>query len=230
MIALRGNPMRVADLFCSFSGEVGVAIPQGSMVTFLRFAGCPLECAWCDTPETQPILSGSCIPIVSLKQMLVEFGGHYLIITGGEPAIQPKLEMLLNVIAPMYDKIVIETSGGFDLSYMREVSKEKISFCVDYKLPSSGVHENYVGKFNYSKLGSSDVIKFPIATEDDAKLAIMVAKELQEKFMLADIPMLAFSLVGSWPEGSADWLFEELSFHRINGTINVQVHKILCVK
>jgi organic radical activating enzyme len=45
----RGTTLNVSEMFVSFQGE---GVHAGRRQLFVRLAGCPLRCAWCDTPES----------------------------------------------------------------------------------------------------------------------------------------------------------------------------------
>lgn len=72
---------RVADIFQSIRGE---AIAQGEESVFIRFAGCNLNCPYCDTNFTD-------YEEYTLQDVLEElerYPGEYVCLTGGEPTLQ----------------------------------------------------------------------------------------------------------------------------------------------
>ncbi|MEU3622484.1 7-carboxy-7-deazaguanine synthase QueE [Amycolatopsis coloradensis] len=101
----------------TFQGE---GPSTGRYAHFIRLFGCHLSCTWCDTPQThdparhdlaaeQRILS-----IEDILSWLASTPADLLVITGGEPLLQPRaLERLLCAIREreLATDVEIETSG-----------------------------------------------------------------------------------------------------------------------
>ena len=79
--------MKVIEIFESIQGE-GVHI--GKAVTFLRLAGCNLHCPWCDTKESWGDV-GEEMTIAEILEKVNSYRSSIVVITGGEPTIQPLL-------------------------------------------------------------------------------------------------------------------------------------------
>lgn len=79
----------IVEIFESLQGE---GFNTGMPAIFIRFGKCNLACPWCDTNYHQ-------FKRWSLSQILNKvrsFSAKNIIITGGEPTIVPKLEIVLN--------------------------------------------------------------------------------------------------------------------------------------
>lgn len=80
----------IVEIFSSIQGE---GYWSGKAAVFIRFAGCNLDCSWCDTKyakEPTEMLS-----VVSIGERVFSFGaGRHIVITGGEPTIQNERLML----------------------------------------------------------------------------------------------------------------------------------------
>ncbi len=50
------NRVQLSEIFTSIEGE---GILFGTKTMFIRMAGCPLNCRWCDTAYALPIDSGT---------------------------------------------------------------------------------------------------------------------------------------------------------------------------
>lgn len=74
---------------------------------FIRFGKCNLACPWCDTNYNQFDM----ISLDEIMQTVRNFTAQNIIITGGEPTIQPDLEILLNQLKAEGYFIAIETNG-----------------------------------------------------------------------------------------------------------------------
>lgn len=77
------------EVFSSIQGE-GLLV--GKRQIFIRFAGCNLNCSYCDTPESRDPSCGEELSADQLQGMvenLVTPDFHSLSITGGEPLLYP---------------------------------------------------------------------------------------------------------------------------------------------
>ncbi len=80
--------VRLSEIFTSVEGE---GILYGTKTLFVRLAGCPFTCFYCDTPESLPLDSGKEYTIEQACQMIDENlqGNTYKVnFTGGEPLVQ----------------------------------------------------------------------------------------------------------------------------------------------
>ena len=94
----------IVEIFESLQGE---GFNTGMPAIFIRFGKCNLACPWCDTNYHQ-------FKRWSLSQILNKvrsFSAKNIIITGGEPTIVPKLEIVLNQLKSLGYFLAIETNG-----------------------------------------------------------------------------------------------------------------------
>lgn len=80
--------VKLSEIFTSIEGE-GVLF--GTKTMFVRLAGCPLKCHWCDTSYAIPMDSGGNFSADEVKQMIADelLPNTYKVnFTGGEPLIQ----------------------------------------------------------------------------------------------------------------------------------------------
>jgi 7-carboxy-7-deazaguanine synthase len=105
---LKRLELRIAELFYSIQGE-GALIGVPSV--FVRTSGCNLRCSWCDTPYTSWRPEGVDL---TLDQILNEVRAHparHVVVTGGEPMIQPEIVALTQRLRDARLHITIETAG-----------------------------------------------------------------------------------------------------------------------
>ncbi|MEW6605778.1 MAG: 7-carboxy-7-deazaguanine synthase QueE [Thermoproteota archaeon] len=79
---------KLSEIFTSIEGE---GILFGTKTMFVRLAGCPLKCYWCDTPYALPLDSGSDYSIDEVKDLVsknLHPNTYKVNFTGGEPLIQ----------------------------------------------------------------------------------------------------------------------------------------------
>jgi len=101
---------RVNELFWSIQGE---GVQAGRTAVFIRLQGCPVGCAWCDSKLTW-YAGGSRMSAEEIVYRVSELPrSELLIITGGEPLIQP-LDHLIDLLRLRFNRgITIETSGVY---------------------------------------------------------------------------------------------------------------------
>lgn len=80
---------RIVEIFESLQGE---GFNTGMPSIFIRFGKCNLACPWCDTDYNRYETKA----LGEIMQIVNNFTARHIIITGGEPTIQPKLELLLS--------------------------------------------------------------------------------------------------------------------------------------
>lgn len=94
----------LVEIFASLQGEGRNA---GRPATFIRFAGCNLSCSWCDTDRSERFVR----TLPDLVAEVEELGRRSVIITGGEPTVQPGLDVLLAELKKRGFWIALETNG-----------------------------------------------------------------------------------------------------------------------
>ena len=124
---------RISEIFSSIQGE---GVYAGQKQIFVRFSGCNLNCAYCDTDfnSFQEYESNA------LYSKIESFGGeiHSVSFTGGEPLLQKDfLKEFLPLIKRGGYKTYLETNGTLPES-LDEVAGSVDIIAMDIKLPSSG--------------------------------------------------------------------------------------------
>ncbi len=100
--------MRISEIFYSLQGEGTLA---GLPSVFVRLAGCPLRCRWCDTKYALQSTAGTNYSIDKIIQTVGQFQSKFVVITGGEPMINPDLPQLTKQLKALGKHITIETAG-----------------------------------------------------------------------------------------------------------------------
>ncbi|MDK4650568.1 7-carboxy-7-deazaguanine synthase QueE [Kingella kingae] len=99
---------RIVEIFETLQGE---GYNTGMPSVFIRFGKCNLACHWCDTNYNE-------FGMMTLSQIMVkvhEFSAKNIIITGGEPTIQPHLVALLDCLKSEGYFLAMETNGLKDV-------------------------------------------------------------------------------------------------------------------
>lgn len=95
--------MKVVEIFDSMQGEGEY---MGVMCTFVRFPGCNLQCPFCDEHEKYSKAVEMDIPDIVAK-----CNYNIVVLTGGEPTLQPLLNDLVDALHAAYHLVHIETNG-----------------------------------------------------------------------------------------------------------------------
>jgi 7-carboxy-7-deazaguanine synthase len=107
--------MRLTEIFHSLQGE---GILSGTPSVFIRLAGCPWRCRWCDTKYAWDFSAGQEYAEGELVEVVKRYGCDHVVITGGEPMIGPDLAAragLAELTHRLHDAgmhVTIETAGG----------------------------------------------------------------------------------------------------------------------
>ncbi|MDP4143804.1 MAG: radical SAM protein [Bacillota bacterium] len=180
-----GTRLPVVEIFTSISGE---GISAGEVVTFIRCAGCNLRCSYCDTKYSYNEKSNEneyLLPEEILKR-IEELGCKKIIITGGEPLEENKQKRYLPLyLASKGYNIRIETNGSTSFYTQKELElfnarREKISYAVDVKCPSSQMDKKDIMHKNSLELKQGDEIKFIVGSDEDINFAMDIIKKYKE--------------------------------------------------
>ena len=96
--------MRINEIFTSIQGE---GFFTGVPAVFVRTSGCNLQCSFCDTDHQD----GEEMSIETILKEVEKSNIHHIVITGGEPTIQPELSQLVEQLHANKYFIQIETNG-----------------------------------------------------------------------------------------------------------------------
>jgi len=99
---MRSN-YNISEIFYSIQGE---GAWTGAPSIFIRFAGCNLNCPWCDTNH----ISRRVLSLAGLLSNIAPYKSRRVILTGGEPALQVCEEMVAAFKHEGYI-VHIETNG-----------------------------------------------------------------------------------------------------------------------
>lgn len=104
--------MKISEVFATIQGE---GILAGVPSLFIRTSGCNLRCHWCDTPYTSWTPEGEDWSLDRLMDWVRAHASYrHVVLTGGEPMIQPQLPELTRRLREAALHITIETAGTVD--------------------------------------------------------------------------------------------------------------------
>lgn len=210
---------RIVEKFVSINGEAKAA---GELACFIRFAGCNLDCSYCDTKwANSKDVPYEIMSKEDIYNYIKETGVRNVTLTGGEPLIQENIEELIRMLAA--DKtlrIELETNGSVPIAKYADIG-DNVVFTLDYKLPGSGM-DGHMVMDNYSYIGKKDAVKFVVSDESD----LDCAREIINRFHLDEITTvyLSSSFSRIEPKDIVDYMIE----HGMNKVkLQLQLHKYI---
>lgn len=96
--------MKVNEIFNSLQGEGALT---GNAAIFIRFSGCNLKCPFCDTEHS----SAHETSIEDIMSEIAKYPSKLVVLTGGEPTLQPDLYNLVLKLKQAGKCVAIETNG-----------------------------------------------------------------------------------------------------------------------
>ncbi len=201
----------VSEIFHSIQGESTWA---GMPCTFVRLAGCNLDCRYCDTQYARS--GGQSMTIQEILGRLDRWHCNLVEITGGEPLLQDECHDFCRALADRGKTVLLETNGSRDISTV----DPRVIRILDVKCPGSGMaHQNHWQ--NLDIVGPRDEVKFVITNRDDFDWAC----DLVTGHHLLDRCPVLFSaaLPDLSPSVLADWILAS----GLPLRLQVQLHKIL---
>jgi 7-carboxy-7-deazaguanine synthase len=219
--------MFLIELYKSVQGESSFT---GLPCIFVRFAGCNLRCAWCDSEYTftggkaftQDEVMAQVEALAPCK--LVEF-------TGGEPMLQAKeLLPLMDALLARGYTLMMETSGERPLDAVpKDVHK-----IVDVKCPGAGAAAGSFRMENLAALTKRDEVKFVLTNRADYEFARGFIAEhglrarvggilLSPAFRKNPSPLRTVENATLDPRVLVEWMMED----GIDARLSLQIHKFI---
>jgi 7-carboxy-7-deazaguanine synthase len=219
MVNKENMMLNINDIFCSFDGEIN-AFGQGRRTVFVRFQGCNLKCSWCDQPEAINWKEEKqTMTITDTVDKILEYQCDKVTITGGEPLFQEY--MLNDLVCELKQhsiKISVETNGTLEPS--RLLFHLVDSWIVDVKpfLPEKDL------LFPYKELRPTDFVKFIVTDTEDFYDSLHIFDQINNDRTNYYWSAIESDNFGVWQ------LINLLDEYKINGGINIQLHKLLELK
>lgn len=206
--------MNVNEIFTTIEGETTWT---GIPMLFIRFTGCPLRCAYCDT--TYAYTEGTPYSIDQLMNVVENAGLSIVHLTGGEPLDQSDLPELVHRLTEAGYRVVIETGGSRDI---KPVIRDNVHIMLDVKTPGSSMdNHNQLENFPLMR-AHTDEFKFVICDRDDFDWSLDQIREhklLRSGCVINMSP--AFPTLE--PRTLAEWILET----RMPLRLNCQLHKFI---
>jgi 7-carboxy-7-deazaguanine synthase len=201
--------VKLYEIYTSIQGETHLA---GLPCTLVRFAACDLRCTYCDTP--QAFVGGEEVPRAAIVRDVVARAVPLVLLTGGEPLLQPELPALIRELCDLGHQVMVETGGHRDIS---PLPGETI-IILDVKTPGSGEVER-MRWANLDLLGAKDAVKFVVCSREDYLWAREVIRERDLSARCQVLLSPSFNQLA--PRELVAWMLED----RVAARLNLQLHK-----
>lgn len=215
----------VVEQFTSINGE---GIKAGQLAVFVRFAGCNLNCSYCDTSwANQKDTNYQIMNEQEILNEILKTGVSNVTLTGGEPLLEDQMEFLLEILLSVPElSIEIETNGSVALEEFQKIAERKkawdrLSFTMDYKLPGSGM-ETRMCLENYKILQKKDTVKFVCSDRKDLERAEQIIREYQ---LIERCHVYLSPVFGKIDPAEMVLFMKERNLNKVN--LQLQLHKFI---
>jgi 7-carboxy-7-deazaguanine synthase len=202
--------MRVTEIFFSIQGE---GTRAGRPCVFVRFTGCDLRCNYCDTAYA---FTGG--REASREEILAEVARHpcrLVLLTGGEPMLQPELPGLARDLLDRGYEVLVETHGQAPLDALPGA----VVRIADVKTPGSGEPATELAWLE--RLLPHDEVKFVVSSEADFRWSLEV---IRRQGLEGRVTVLVGPVLGRVePRDLARWILES----GVAARLNLQLHKVV---
>lgn len=207
------SQLRVHEIYTSIQGEsTAVGLP----CVFIRLAGCPLRCGYCDTPHALEFDSGNWMSIDEIIRQVRLASPQLVLVTGGEPLAQKQTTELLQALLQEKQMVQLETSGAISVKNV----PDQVVKVLDIKTPGSGEAErNHWQNLEY--LTERDEVKFVLLDRQDYEWARNVVRQ-----QLQDSPA-AILFSPCWGSLNARELVAWILEDALNVRMQLQLHKVI---
>ena len=210
---------QVVEIFESINGEGKRA---GQLATFVRLAGCNLNCSYCDTTwANEAGVASTWMTKEEIDQKISEAGAFNVTVTGGEPLLRQGMEELLSYLVRKEERVIeIETNGSVNLTPYLSIDP-RVVMTMDYKLPDSGMEEQMYLP-NLEKLRPQDTVKFVAGSRKDLEKAEKIMKTYH---LIGHCNCYLSPVFGKIePEEMVEFM-KEKNLNEVN--LQIQMHKVI---
>lgn len=202
--------MQVTEIFWSIQGEGSRA---GRPCVLVRFTGCDLRCGYCDTAYA--FHGGRPMSLAEILAEVERYPGKLVLLTGGEPMLQPELPILARQLLQRGCEVLVETHGQRPLDAL----PPEVVRIADVKTPGSGEETTDFGYLE--RLGPGDEVKFVICSREDFRWSLDVIRRHRLEGRLEVLLSPSHGQVD--PRDLARWMLES----GVKARLNLQLHKIV---
>lgn len=201
----------ISEMFSSIQGESSWA---GLPCTFIRLAGCNLNCIYCDTAYARE--GGKVFSLERVIRFVQRNNNELVCVTGGEPLLQDAVRDLISTLIKMGKRVMVETNGSMPI---KNISSKAIRV-IDVKTPGSGEAESFYMP-NLWDIKADDEIKFVVCDRNDFLWAVDFIKSHKVAGKCGILISPAYGIAEA--KKVAKWILES----GLNLRLNLQLHKLI---
>lgn len=208
---LAPDALRIHEIYASLQGEgTHVGLP----CTLVRLTACHLRCTYCDTAHA--FGRGEQMTLDEVVGRTLALHPKLVLITGGEPLLQPAALPLMRRLCDAGRTVLLETSGALPIDDV----DPRVRRIVDFKAPSSGECAANCWE-NVAQLRPHDEVKFVLGDRADYAWACGVVAEhrLTERCSVLFGPVFG----RLQPKDLAAWMLQDA----LDVRMQVQLHKFI---
>jgi 7-carboxy-7-deazaguanine synthase len=210
--------LEIVEKFFTVSGEA----PQpGKPIYLVRFAGCNLDCVYCDTEYRNEVNFTYTIDelIADIANAVKAYPAAEILFTGGEPLIGERQSALEKIYEHFSEKnFYIETNGSIPITGFCHANAH---YVVDWKTDSSGCGDRFCTDNLEKMRAGHDCIKIVVSSADLVTLTekIDLIKNTNRGIEIYLSPQ--------WGKIAFDELAAFIIDNRLDASISLQLHKII---
>ena len=172
----------VSEIFYSIQGEGSLA---GVPSVFVRIAGCPLRCSWCDTSYAWTTEESEMMSLQDIVQKVGSFNCGYVVVTGGEPLACDKISLLLEGLKAVTEHITIETAAIEYISIPCDMVSISPKLSNSYPGDIDNIDEYKDKALNYAAIAKyirqyPYQLKFVVAGEEDMPEIVQAIEQIAQ--------------------------------------------------
>jgi 7-carboxy-7-deazaguanine synthase len=158
----------ISEIYRAICGESRFS---GMPCVLVRLTGCHVRCSWCDSAHA--FNGGESLPVGDVVARVREHGLKTVLVTGGEPLLQPAVVDLLQGLLDDGRAVLLETSGTVGPRGLVPLSAVPagVHRIVDLKAPGSGLGQDVIDWAGIAQLGDGDELKAVLADRRDYEWA-----------------------------------------------------------
>jgi len=208
----------IVEKMTTISGEAPII---GHPVFLVRFSRCNLDCRFCDTPYRDEVNERLSVDRLAdeIREVTSAHPGMCVLLTGGEPLLGERQQMLNDLIGRLPDlSVYIETNGTILLP---DSPPENAHYVVDWKPPTAHADQPF-REVNLRRIRPDrDTIKLVLAESDLDWAAERIA---HIRSINPDLPIY---LSAQWHALPLDRLAAFITENRLPVRMSVQLHKVI---